>query len=55
MDASDEGETIGRTEGSRQAKLETARLMLHEPDYCCPCYYCPRCRHCRGIKFVLHF
>ena len=27
MDAMDEGEARGRSEGSRQAKLETARLM----------------------------
>ena len=28
MDAFDEGKTLGLTEGSRQAKLETAKTML---------------------------
>ena len=28
MDAFDEGKNLGRTEGSRQAKLETAKTML---------------------------
>ena len=32
MDAFDEGKSLGLTEGSRQAKLETAKLMLQR-DY----------------------